>query len=592
MTANEILDLLEEEDEEEDDVADAVDVALFPPAEAADAQSDADSDASDEPVGLVHHLPRRMLAAGAEMTMAGDGEADGDVEEGPKGDGDDAAPPSKRKKRARQQRRWRQGHARTKSVPDFAATYAPNAESLVREQCTSAYDFYRLFIDEEFVSLVAKQTTLYARQHNATDWETDEDQLMAFFGILLLSGYARLPRRRFYWQSDPDVFNDLISKSMRRDVFENISKYLHLADNSLLGRSADKPDPYFKVRPLFDHLNNKFKLLEKPKKLSIDESMVPYYGHHPCKQYIRCKPVRFGFKLWCITTADGYLLHAEPYCGRATMLKETGLGQGADVVLGLVEASEVGPGHELFFDNLFTSVDLLDVLDARGIGATGTLRENRRSGAPLPSRRDMDKTSRGTVAEAHCGHITLVTWKDNKSVTLASNLHSAQPISSKTCWSRKDKREVSVPLPKIVREYNQAMGGVDLFDEAVAAYRVHLRSKKWWRPLLNWGINASAVNAWRLRQKITGKKDGLLEFLRELAMQMLALHGSTRKRPGRPLSLPGPAGDVARKDGLRHWPRKGTTNRARCRQCGGRSAYECTKCNLPVHPECMEAFHS
>ena len=64
LTANEILDLLEEEDEEEDDIADAVDVALFPPAEAADAQSDVDYDASDEPVGLVHHLARRMLAAG------------------------------------------------------------------------------------------------------------------------------------------------------------------------------------------------------------------------------------------------------------------------------------------------------------------------------------------------------------------------------------------------------------------------------------------------------------------------------------------------------------------------------------------------
>ena len=210
MTANEILDLLEEEDEEEGDIADAVDVALFPPAEAADAQSDVDSDASDESVGLVHHLPRQMLAVDAEMMMADDGEADHDVEE-PTGDGDDAAPPSKRKKCARQQRCWRHGHARTKSAFDFATTYAPNAESLVRERCTSAYYFYRLFIDDEFLSLVAKQTTLYARQHNALDWE---DQLMAFFGVLLLSGYARLPRRRLCWQSDPDVFNDLISRSM------------------------------------------------------------------------------------------------------------------------------------------------------------------------------------------------------------------------------------------------------------------------------------------------------------------------------------------------------------------------------------------
>ncbi|CAI6371246.1 unnamed protein product [Macrosiphum euphorbiae] len=29
---------------------------------------------------------------------------------------------------------------------------------------------------------------------------------------------------------------------------------------------------------------------------SIDESMVPYFGRHGCKQFIRGKPIRFGFK--------------------------------------------------------------------------------------------------------------------------------------------------------------------------------------------------------------------------------------------------------------------------------------------------------
>ena len=49
------------------------------------------------------------------------------------------------------------------------------------------------------------------------------------------------------------------------------------------------------------------------------------------------KPIRFGFKLWCITSADRYLLYAESYCGSDTILEESGLGQGGDVVVGLIK---------------------------------------------------------------------------------------------------------------------------------------------------------------------------------------------------------------------------------------------------------------
>ena len=54
-------------------------------------QSNADS-VGDEPTGLVHHLPRRMLAAGGEVTMAED---QSDNAEEPERDGVNVRPPSK-----------------------------------------------------------------------------------------------------------------------------------------------------------------------------------------------------------------------------------------------------------------------------------------------------------------------------------------------------------------------------------------------------------------------------------------------------------------------------------------------------------------
>lgn len=50
-------------------------------------------------------------------------------------------------------------------------------------------------------------------------------------------------------------------------------------------------------------------------KLSIDEAMIKYFGHHSSKQFIRGKPVRFGFKNWMLTSSCGYLYNFDTYCG-------------------------------------------------------------------------------------------------------------------------------------------------------------------------------------------------------------------------------------------------------------------------------------
>ena len=88
----------------------------------------------------------------------------------------------------------------------------------------------------------------------------------------------------------------------------------------------------------------------------------------------------------------------------------------------------------------------------------------------------------------------LVTWKDNKAVTIASNIHGMQPVTTANRWSRQEKKHVNINIPSAVKIYNHTMGGVDLHDQFVANYRVRIRSKKWWWPHFNWVVNSSAVN--------------------------------------------------------------------------------------------------
>ena len=50
--------------------------------------------------------------------------------------------------------------------------------------------------------------------------------------------------------------------------------------------------------------------------LSVDESMVPYFGRHSAKMFIRGKPIRFGYKIWSLCGIDGYPYHLKIYQGK------------------------------------------------------------------------------------------------------------------------------------------------------------------------------------------------------------------------------------------------------------------------------------
>lgn len=47
--------------------------------------------------------------------------------------------------------------------------------------------------------------------------------------------------------------------------------------------------------------------------------MVRYYGHHYLKQFIRGKPIRFGYKQWLLCCGrNGYCFNVDPYEGKKT----------------------------------------------------------------------------------------------------------------------------------------------------------------------------------------------------------------------------------------------------------------------------------
>ena len=126
--------------------------------------------------------------------------------------------------------------------------------------------------------------------------------------------------------------------------------------------------------------------------------MIPYFDKHSAKQFIRGKPIRFGYKMWVLTTPPGYVLQFEAYQGaRGRQTEYPGLGMGGSVVIDLISElqEEIGNSYHLTFDNLFTLYNLDDCLTSKGITRIGTLCSNRLGNAPLKSVKEMETLKRG-----------------------------------------------------------------------------------------------------------------------------------------------------------------------------------------------------
>ncbi|KAJ6648805.1 PiggyBac transposable element-derived protein 3 [Pseudolycoriella hygida] len=445
-------------------------------------------------------------------------------------------------------------------------------ETRIEHQNMTATDYYELFFDDTLLDLIIFESTQYCISKNWPDIQLTKEELRTFFAILIVSGYNPLPSKAMYWNRGEDLRNEAVYKAMRRDRFDNIMKSLHFASESNL----DQSDKYSKLRPIIEHLQKKFmKHFSPSEAIAHDEAMVEYFGRHGCKQAIRDKPIRFGYKIFCHNTPSGYLVAFDPYQGKTyqgdeDMEKE--FGKAASSLLHLLDSYPLAKSlhrYHFYCDNYFTSLLLCKELKNRGYNCTGTIRANRLGGTcPLTDVKKLASTQRGytEVATAEIsGHkILLNRWKDNSVVTVASTLFAANPEGSVKRWSKTDKKKISVPIPHAIYNYNRNMGGTDRTNQNVNAYRISIRGKKWWWCLFTWMVDASVQNAWQLARKSNANLNQL-QFRRDVALSYLSACSQPPKTPGRKPKI-SIENQPTRFDKIGHFVRvTGTKKQRRCR---------------------------
>lgn len=470
------------------------------------------------------------------------------------------------------------------------------SEPMKSEQCTRLLDAHPELLTKTHLELfdaccgedlfdhLKTQTELYAhRDKNSPAFSTTTEEIRQFLGIVLLSGYHTLPRERDYWSTADDMGCVAVKTTMTKNRFQELKKFFHVADNKNLAQSK-----IAKVKPVYDSLNSalmQFGVFEE--KLSIDESMVPYYGHHGAKMFIRGKPIRFGYKIWMLCSSDGFPFQASIYCGKVDRPENVGLGE--HVVLTFVDIVPAKRQHIVFFDNFFSSYSLMCRLRDMEMRATGTAREGRIGTAEMPNKREFKKSERGKYVHRCDGKVNIVRWSDNNVVTCMSNFDVVNPVvmidrhvKGSACGEK-----AKIAQPRMIANYTSGMGGVDLMDRLLGAYRPKIKSKKWWWNLVINAFNMAVVAAWKLHCKTVPSSDRLahIDFRREVTCGLLK--GVPRRRAGGPTA---PVPQLVRYDGTQHYLE--STTQGRCIYCQSNTRKKCGKCGKRLHINCFELYHS
>lgn len=125
--------------------------------------------------------------------------------------------------------------------------------------------------------------------------------------------------------------------------------------------------------------------------------------------------------------------------------KESTFGLGGKVVVTLCKSIAESSLSVVYFDNYFTSLDLIHYLrNEFGIFSLGVIASYRSQGYDLPDKKELKEQGRGSFSQIVSEHesICIVRWQDNKPVTIISSFADAYPTTKVKRYSKELKKKL------------------------------------------------------------------------------------------------------------------------------------------------------
>lgn len=302
----------------------------------------------------------------------------------------------------------------------------------VPEEIQSELKYFETFFTPDIFDKIANDFNQYSVQKTGISAQFTVGDTKDFIAIELLMGVIKLPAYTDYWSKTTRI--PQVGDVMSLKKYQKVRKFLHFSDNTLTD-----DDRFYKIRPLLDKIKKNCNGVENERKQAVDEMMVPYKGTRAGnrKQYMPMKPRKWGMKMFVRAGSSGMIYDFVIYGGSDTFRQhqfsehEESLGFGPKIVLALCQTIPDPPLTAVYFDNFFTTLELLCYLrDELGILGLGTIRKNRLRGLEIKG--STKKTKRGTSVEKTDTEkkLVVVKWADKKDVLLASSFVGKTPEGS------------------------------------------------------------------------------------------------------------------------------------------------------------------
>lgn len=482
------------------------------------------------------------------------------------------------------------------------------------EELLTPSEYFGRYFTEDIYELFALNTNIYYQStyNKQLNSPVATTEIKKFFGINGILGCIKYPRIKMAWNLRFRL--SCISEAMARERFFLIRTNIHIVDKGSVSAEAKSLNKLWLVQPLIDAVRGRCLQIPRDQShYSIDEQMVPFLGKCPIRQFVKNKPRPVGLKNYVMTSSKGLVLDFELHQGPTTPLPDRALGLGPSIVLRLINT--LPRGSFVYFDRYFTTIPLLEKMVTLGIEGTGTIIANRFKGYQFPKDAQMNRGDYHEIVN-HRRDLCVIKWKDSKTVLIGSTAIGAQPVHKVQRYDKTSKSYIEVTCPDMIKKYNEYMGGVDVCDQMMEAYRSWHKTRKWPVKTIMHLFDMAMVNSWyEYRQACERKnvrKADVMDFLDfKICVSDFLLGGPTRKRtredceeiaemPATSQYQPAPIPTVDKRcDGYNHWPICDSLRAPRCCRmvgCTSRSKVRCTKCNVYLcstkDKHCFYAFHN
>mmetsp|Transcript_1528 Transcript_1528/g.3386 ORF Transcript_1528/g.3386 Transcript_1528/m.3386 type:complete len:291 (-) Transcript_1528:1970-2842(-) len=245
-----------------------------------------------------------------------------------------------------------------------------------------------------------------------------------------------------------------------------------------------------------------------------------FKGRSAQTERMQRKPDKEGYKLYALCDKKTAFVYDFFPSGR---LEKTEVKQQVEKLVNTLPGKE-SIDYIIAMDNFFTTPKVIESLREKRVGIVGTARR-RRGWNPFDEERN-EKEFNSLYLDHDKRNFLIARWVDNSEVLMVSTVHTGEHVVDshrkrprETHYNREHVRslfgtegEKTIEIPKIIDDYNNWMGGVDLSNQLISQYKPQFRCRRTWMPLFLQAQDIVRMNSY-VAAKALGYQDIELEPL-------------------------------------------------------------------------------